>query len=507
MSAVRRPASARAAVALSFASKYATVALRAASLLALSRLLGPEDFGVFTVAAAVVSIVFAFAEFGLHSYLVQIPRMTRAAVGAAVGISCALCALALGFVALLGLLAPAGAFGPEARSLMLLLALATAVQPIGLPVTAALHRRLRFDLLMAIDVSRAAAGVAVGVGFAAAGFGAASLAWGALADAAVGTSLGLILGGGRPVRPRLSGWGAALRFGGPLALTGGLRQGGDSGVALLLGGAFGAAAVGLYNRALTVTDTLDKAIVQALSPVVLPVLTREVRRGGALAPLYLRKLAYLSVIHWPFFAVLILLAEPAVRLALGPRWDDAVPLVRALAIAGLFGPFTAVSMKFFVAIGATGFYAKLQLAAVAVKLAAVAALALVSLQAAVFGLVVGAGFRALLITASLERRLGVERRAIAAALARGAAVAALSAAGPALVASLHWSGGSAPMGLPAAALAGSLAVLGWLAGLAATGHEFGAELERLARGALRRTPFPAVGAAAIPTENPPPRRR
>lgn len=479
--------SARAAVLLSFAARYATLALRAASLLVLSRLLGPEEFGAFATAGAVVALVFVFAEFGLHSHLVQLPRLSRAAVGAAVGLSCTLAAAALGVVALGALAAPEAWLGPEARTLLLLLAASAAVQPIALPVTAKLHRRMRFDRLLAIDIARTSAAVGISVALAAYGFGAVSIGWGAIADAAVGTGLALLLGAGRrPVRPRFSGWGPALGFGGPFALIGGMRQAGDAGTALLVGGAFGTAAVGLYNRAQTVTDMLDKAIIQALSPVVLPLLTRELRRGGVLGPLYLRKLGYLSVIHWPFFSVLLLLAEPAVRLVLGPQWEAAVPLVQALAVAGLFGPFTAISMKFFVALGANGPYARLQLAALIVKLGAVAALSLVSLPAAAFGLAVGTGVRAILITRSLERRLGVGACDIGARLAPGAVVTALAAFGPAAV--YLRTGGQ--VDLPGAVLAGGLALLGWTAGLAATRHEFGAELARAGAAAWRRLPGP-----------------
>lgn len=487
--------SARAAVLLSFASRYATLALRAASLLALSRLLGPEEFGVSATAGAVVALVFVFAEFGLHSHLVQAPRLSRAAVGAAVGLSCALAAAAFSAVALGALFAPAAWLGDEARTLLLLLAASAAVQPIALPVTAKLHRRMLFGRLLAVDIARTAAAVGTSITLAAQGFGALSIGWGAIADAAVGTGLALLLGAGRrPVWPRFAGWSPALRFGGPFALTGGMRQAGDAGTALLIGAAFGTAAVGLYNRALTVTDMLDKAIVQGLSPVVLPVLSREVRRGGALGPLYLRKLGYLSVIHWPFFTVLLLLAEPAVLLVLGPQWGAAVPLVQALAVAGLFGPFTAISMKFFVALGANGPYARLQFAAMLAKLGAVAALSLVSLPAAVFGLAAGAAVRAALITLSLERRLGVGARAVGARLAPGTLVTALAVLGPAAVHS--WSGGR--VDLPGAALAGGLALLGWAAGLLATRHEFGAELARLGAGALRRLPSPLPFAYSRP---------
>jgi O-antigen/teichoic acid export membrane protein len=485
MSAAPAP-SARRAVAFSFAARHAILLLRAASLLVLSRLLGPAEFGTFATAAAIVALVFVFAEFGLHSHLVHVPRFSRAAVGAAVGVSCALNLAAFVLVAAIALMTPEPWLGAEARPVLLLLALATCVQPVALPVTAALQRRLRFGQLMVVDVGRAAASIGLSIGLAVAGLGMMSLAWGAVADAVVGTALALAIGRGRrPAWPRFAGWASVLRFGSPLALTSGLRQAGESGVALAVGASLGTAAVGLLNRAQTVTDMLDKAVLQGVAPVVLPVLTREVRRGGSLAPLYLRKLAILSAIYWPFFAVLFVLAEGVVRLLLGPAWDAAVPVVRALALAGMAGPFTAISMKFFVALDANGSYARLQAVAVAVRLGAVAALALVSLPAAALGLAFANAVRAALITRALEARLAIRMRATGAALAPALLVAAMAAAGPALLA---WAGPGAAS--PAGTLFGGLlALVGWAAGLALTRHELWSEITRFLRSLQHRLPL------------------
>lgn len=486
---VEAPApSARMAVAFSFAARYGTLLLRATGLLVLARILPPEEFGVFATAAALVTLVFVFAEFGLNNHLVQARRLTRALVRAALGLAFALSLAGLLLVAALAWLLPWSGSPPEMRPVLLLLALAAAMGPLALPAAAKLQRSMRFDRLLVVDMARSLVGVGGSIALVAAGWGILGLACAALAEAATGIALTLALGGARrPVRPSLRGWGRALRFGGPLALIGGLRQAAESGTILLISAALGAVAAGVYARAVTVKTLLHKSVVEAVSPVVLPVLARETRRGRKLGWLYLRKIGALTALHWPFFAVLALLAEPVVLLMLGPQWTAAVPVVRILALAGLFDPFGALSLKFFVALDANATFLRIQAAVALVRLAAVGLLATVSLEAAALGLVAGAAVRAACATLWLKRRLAVPRAAIAAYVRQGAVLTGFALAGPVLLLlATGW-----PASLPVGLAAGALAALGWIVGLAATRHELGGELLR-AGAALRRRLAPSI---------------
>ncbi|HEV7267336.1 MAG TPA: oligosaccharide flippase family protein [Falsiroseomonas sp.] len=468
---------ARVAVAFSFAAKYSTLALRTVGLLVLARLLPPEEFGVFATAAAIVTLVFVFAEFGLHSHLIQARRLTRALVAAALGLAGVLNLVAITLIVALAWLLPWTQTVPEASTVLLLLAVAAAAGPVALPVAAKLQRGMRFDRLLVIDFTRSMVGVGGSIALVATGWGVVGLAWAAVAESVSGVALTLALGAGRrPVLPALRGWGTALRFGGPLALVGGFRQAAEAGTTLLISSLLGLAAAGIYARALTVKTLLNKAVVEAVSPVVLPVLARETRQGRDLGGLYLRKIGALTALHWPFFAVLALLAEPLVLLVLGPQWAAAAPVVRVLALAGLFDPFGALSLKFFVALGANGAFLRIQACVVAARLLAVGLLAMVSLEAAAIGLVAGAAVRAVGATLWLERRLGVSWAAIGRRVGQAALLTGFSVVGPAfLLLVTGW-----PADLAVGLAGGALGALGWAAGLAVTRHELGGELLRAA---------------------------
>jgi O-antigen/teichoic acid export membrane protein len=95
-----------------------------------------------------------------------------------------------------------------------------------------------------------------------------------------------------------------------------------------------------------VVQIFDKALMDAVTPVVLPALSAAQRAGRPLGPAYLRQVACLAAVAWPFFGALAWLAGPAVRLLLGPDWDAVAPIVRWLSIAGLFLPLSALVLPY-----------------------------------------------------------------------------------------------------------------------------------------------------------------
>ena len=95
------------------------------------------------------------------------------------------------------------------------------------------------------------------------------------------------------------------------------------------------AAVGLYSRAVNVTQMFDKLVIQILNPVIMPAIFAQTRSGGDLKRIYLDAIELIAAIQWPFLIFLALMADPIIRIWLGPTWMEIVPLVRMLCIASL----------------------------------------------------------------------------------------------------------------------------------------------------------------------------
>ena len=94
-------------------------------------------------------------------------------------------------------------------------------------------------------------------------------------------------------------------------------------------------AVGLYGRAINVTQVFDKLVIQVLNPVIMPAIFAQIRAGGDLKRIYLNAIELISAVQWPFLIFFALMADPIILIWFGPTWTEIVPLIRMLCIASL----------------------------------------------------------------------------------------------------------------------------------------------------------------------------
>jgi O-antigen/teichoic acid export membrane protein len=139
----------------------------------------------------------------------------------------------------------------------------------------------------------------------------------------------------RPAIPwplRLEGIRPVLSFGArssTLYLTGAL---GTRTPDLIVGKLLNVAAVGLYSRAVSLSDQFRTLISGAIGSVFYPAFARIRDRGEPLGPAYLRVCAGYSAVIWPGMAGLALAAEPIVRLLYGDAWIRTAPLLSMISI-------------------------------------------------------------------------------------------------------------------------------------------------------------------------------
>ncbi|MEE8332516.1 MAG: oligosaccharide flippase family protein, partial [Alphaproteobacteria bacterium] len=80
-------ASIRRSLALSFAQKYATMAINIATVMILARLLTPAEIGIFSVGIAMVGLAHTLRDFGVGNYLIQEKELTPDRVRTAFGVT------------------------------------------------------------------------------------------------------------------------------------------------------------------------------------------------------------------------------------------------------------------------------------------------------------------------------------------------------------------------------------------------------------------------------------
>lgn len=324
----------RRSFAFAVADKSASVLVAIITMAIVSRILTPAEVGLFLVASTIIILIEAFRDFGVGAFLISEPELTPKLVRSAVTIIACM-SLMLGCSALAGAETLAAFYGdPALRDLIRIAALAFLVAPISTPLLALLRRDLRFGQVAAINITAGLANAGMTISLALAGFGPFSLVWGSVLAAAI-TAIGAMIC--RPdwwiFRPCLHDWRRVIPFGVWSSIVTLLGMLFDALPRLILGRLLGFDAVGLFARAVSLSQLPERLIFSAVQPVVLPALSKHAREDGPMAAPFLLGLSYLSGLQWPALAMITLLADPIVRLLLGAQWGEVIPLVRIVAPA------------------------------------------------------------------------------------------------------------------------------------------------------------------------------
>lgn len=330
--------STRRALALSFADRYAGLALAIVSSVLIARLLKPEEIGAFSVVMVLVSLVTALRDFGAGQYLLQEKDLTPARIQA----TWSVLAATGGFFGLVVALAawPVARFYADERivDIMLVLSLSFIINPVASLSYAWLMREMRFDALAVMRLGAGVAGAVVSVGLAWLGHGPISMALGTLSATAVNA---LIAMWWRPAtfRWRLDFAEArrVMGFGGRISATAFVTNVGNGVPELVLGKVQGLADAAYYSRAFGLAGMFQKLVLDAAQSVAMPLFAKSMRETGSVEQPLILSIGYACALGWSFFFCLALLANPVIVLLYGRQWLDAVELTRWLAIAMAIG--------------------------------------------------------------------------------------------------------------------------------------------------------------------------
>jgi O-antigen/teichoic acid export membrane protein len=494
LSAPEARGSARLALGLSFAQRHGVLLIRVGGLAVLARLLPPDQHGVFAAAIALNNLCVWASELGMQQYVIRAPVLTPAVHRNALGLSltAAFCIATI----LLGIciLPPAGWISTEFRQALAVLAVMLPLQSCNVVASAVLQRQLRFAPALSANLFGAVMNNGVAILLAVQGFGAISMAIGNAVDT-LAIFIGLSLF--QPVlRPTLAGWRDAFRAGRSFAAVNLLSDISTSLGSLIVSSMLGFGAAGLLARAQTVAWIFHRAVLDAIYPVVLPVIALRLRDGVPVGPLYVRQASYLAVIGWPFFLALALLAGPLVELMLGPGWDAAVPLVQVLAIDGLFLPLAGLLMPYLAAFGLLDRFLPIQAGLQGGKILLTALACLHSVEAACAVAILETVVRVACVQALFLRAFDYGLRPLGAALLRCLPPTLACLAGPAIV--LAWPGVALPpwLTLTMAVLIGAPL---WLAAILLARHPLREEFSRVLQLVQARRAASQAGRARLAT--------
>lgn len=480
----------RKALGITAAQQAITFWLSFGSVVIVSRLLKPEEIGIFSVAVSVLGFAHIFREFGVSQYLIQAAKVGRAELRAAFTVTLASSwAIAL----LIFLLRwPLSAFYEHQgiADVLLLISFNFVLLPLGTVRIALLKRELRFSRVAVIGIAMTAVQAVVTVACAYAGQSYLSMAWGSLAGHVCSALLANLLRPGLGLLlPTTEGLRAVLRFGSLSSSSALLREVGTAAPDLILGRTLGFADVALFSRGQGLQKMLIPRINALVRQVHFPSLASQLRKGGDAAALFYRASDYLTAVTLPLLAVLAVLSEPTILLLFGSQWMAAVEVAIFICIGRmLLAPYALYSVTLMAAgklraeLGAEAW-------ALAVRLAVLLSSIWLPLGDVVRLLLLASLFDAFNAQRALHRALGIRAATLFRRLWRALALAPCASIGPLVLMQIAQLQGWRDQHLLLLLAGALLALLGWGLGVKLLGHplqdEFAAAL-RAVRQRLQR---------------------
>ena len=456
--------------------QYAGLLFNFVTVAAVSRVLGPAETGMGIIGLSLAAVVFSLREFASPEFLIKIDKVRDQDIQTSLTFLMGVTVL-LSLMLYLALEYFAQSYNdPKLKLFLSITIMAALVESLSLPIVALLKRDMAFGILARIRTAGSGAGALLAIAMAFCGFGHMCFAFGLLASALMTTGLAVSI---RPLknlfRPSLASFDTAWRFGIYLGGNAGLNKICMTLPQLLLGRFMPISAVGIYNRADTLSGLPDRVILSAVFTVAFPMLSAQVRSGANISQSYIRALSYITVAYWPAQALLALLAYPAVHIVLGPGWSEAVPIVAILSLACLFWFPVILTYPLLMALGENRAAFLSNLISRLVALSVLGTAAFYGLFAVALSQFISLPIQMVIAIVFVHRHVAFSYAELGRALLKSGLVTLMSLAIPlTMVAAdgfsleIHWTRGIV-MGL--------IAVVSWLGALYLVRHPFVAEVE------------------------------
>lgn len=331
------------------------ILLQFAGVVVLARLLSPHDYGLIAIVVVIIGVGEIFRDFGLSSAAVRAPELTRDQSTNLFWINTGI-GVVLGGLLIVAAAPLASLYGQdEVQPIAQAMAAIFVLNGLATQFRAQLMRGLRFRWLATVDVLAAALALGVAIGGALLGW-----AFWALVAQQITQALVILVGAALGARWR-PGWPrrdvsvrSFVRFGSNLVLSQIVNYATNNVDTALVGYAYGAAPLGLYNRAYQLVVTPLSQIQSPVTSVAIPILSKIQEDQKRFSAYLVRGQLALGYPISLGLVTIAIAAEPVVELMLGQKWLAAVPLLQLFALAGIARNLAFVGYWVYVVRGLSG---------------------------------------------------------------------------------------------------------------------------------------------------------
>ncbi len=318
-----------------FAWRMVTRVMGLANTLVLVRLLAPAEFGIVAIALSFIGSIDQFSQIGVEEALVRMPTPGRRHYDTAFTMIAVRCGLIAGIAAAAAW--PVAHFFHDRRLAPIMLAVA------GVTIVGAFEnvgvqdfrRELRFDQEFVYQAVPRVAGIIASLSVA--------LIWRDFWALIIGTAVTRVCRVGmsytmHPLRPRfsLAAWHDLIGFSlwtWAICVARALR---DQPATFIIGRALGPAGLGMLSVASEVALLPSTEIVLPMGRSMFSAFALARRTGEDVEAIFRRLVGVTAMVTLPASVGLALVAEPMVRLTLGPSWIHAVPVLQTIAVGSTF---------------------------------------------------------------------------------------------------------------------------------------------------------------------------
>lgn len=343
-------------------SQGSKVAIQMGTMIVLSRLLSPADFGFVAMGTIIVELIRMIRDGGLGTALLQKSKINQQEASNVFWIGILGSAgFSLGTIAL----GPVVAFGfdePGLVGLLAAMALPVFVGGLGAQQQTLLRRRMHFGAIALVDFVSDLAGALVAIGVAWAGYGYVALVARQWAQSVFQSAGFWIACSWRPsFYDKATSVREIVRFGGAIGAARILNYVARNGDTALVGRFLGPEILGFYVQAFNLFRLPIQRIRGPLQNVTQPGLNTLREDPEKMIRYYLRFVELLALVTMPPMVFGTAFATDTVRILLGPKWIPAGELFAAFALVGVLAPVLGTRSQYILACDLRGRYLRWQI--------------------------------------------------------------------------------------------------------------------------------------------------
>ena len=338
-----------AALAWSAAGRFTTQLISWVITILVIRILTPDDYGLITMSAVLISVLYAINDLGMDAVLVQKPDLTHADRQHIFGLVIAINVFLFGALILTAPSVAAFYEEPRVTAIIQVLALQFLFHSFDTLPQSRLERELAYKGRSIVDMVSALTGSLATVTLALMEFGVWALVWGALTTTAVRT-LGLNLTARCLVWPKwsLTAIRRHLKFGSFVCSYRALYIAFAEADKIIGGKLLGKDALGYYAVASHIASLPIQKLGGILNSVAFPAFSQANLQNDGISAYLLKATRVMGIISIPMFLGISVIAPELVFLLLGEKWQVvALPLQILALIMPLRMLSTIITSLFF----------------------------------------------------------------------------------------------------------------------------------------------------------------